>query len=107
MPSAGSGGWRVALVFGVAAFALAGIPPLSGFLGKLALFQASYASGTWVALGRASEGDPEVFTQGWEVPTSPEWPAGAYRVRIDVEDSEDRLASTQVPFTLEAEGESP
>jgi multicomponent Na+:H+ antiporter subunit D len=40
----------LATVFGVAAFALAGIPPLSGFFGKLAVFKASFDSEEWIVL---------------------------------------------------------
>jgi len=40
----------LATVFGVAAFALAGIPPLSGFFGKLAVFWASFESREWIGL---------------------------------------------------------
>ena len=36
--------------FGVAAFALAGIPPLSGFFGKLAVFWATLESEEWIGL---------------------------------------------------------
>ena len=36
--------------FGLAAFALAGIPPLSGFFGKLAVFWASFESEEWLGL---------------------------------------------------------
>jgi len=63
--------------------------------------------GRWIALGQPSRGNPDVLTQAWELPTSTEWPTGAYRVRIDVRDSEDRLISSQVPFTLEAAGDPP
>ena len=40
----------LATVFCVAAFALAGTPPLSGFFGKLAVFRASFESGEWIGL---------------------------------------------------------
>ena len=40
----------LATVFGVAAFALAGIPPLSGFFGKLSVFRASFESEEWIGL---------------------------------------------------------
>ena len=39
---------------------------------------------------------------GWDLPTSEAWPTGDYRVRIDVEDSGQRLASRQIPFRLAA-----
>jgi multicomponent Na+:H+ antiporter subunit D len=43
---------KVVLVFsfGVSAFAMVGIPPLSGFFGKLAVFMASFQSGEWFGL---------------------------------------------------------
>jgi multicomponent Na+:H+ antiporter subunit D len=43
---------KVVLVFsfGVSAFAMVGIPPLSGFFGKLAVFMASFQSGEWIGL---------------------------------------------------------
>ncbi len=40
----------LATAFGLAAFALAGIPPLSGFFGKLAVFRATFESGEWIGL---------------------------------------------------------
>ncbi len=40
----------LATAFGLAAFALAGIPPLSGFFGKLAVFWATFEAGEWVGL---------------------------------------------------------
>ncbi len=40
----------LATAFGIAAFALAGIPPLSGFFGKLAVFWATFESGEWIGL---------------------------------------------------------
>ena len=40
----------LATAFGFAAFALAGIPPLSGFFGKLAVFWASIKSEEWLGL---------------------------------------------------------
>ena len=40
----------LATAFGFAAFALAGIPPLSGFFGKLAVFWASIESEEWLGL---------------------------------------------------------
>jgi multicomponent Na+:H+ antiporter subunit D len=45
-----SGGVLLATVFGIAAFSLAGIPPLSGFFGKLAVFRASFESTEWAGL---------------------------------------------------------
>jgi len=45
-----SGGVLLATIFGIAGFALAGIPPLSGFFGKLAVFRATFDSGEWIGL---------------------------------------------------------
>jgi multicomponent Na+:H+ antiporter subunit D len=39
----------IAILFFVPALNLGGIPPFSGFIGKLALFQATAAEGTWLA----------------------------------------------------------
>jgi multicomponent Na+:H+ antiporter subunit D len=36
--------------FIVAAFSLAGMPPFSGFFGKLGVFQAAFESGAWMGL---------------------------------------------------------
>jgi multicomponent Na+:H+ antiporter subunit D len=43
---------KVVLVFsfGLSAFAMVGVPPLSGFFGKLAVFMASFKSGEWIGL---------------------------------------------------------
>ncbi len=43
-------GTLLPLCFGVAAFALAGLPPFSGFFGKLGIFQATWDSGAFVGL---------------------------------------------------------
>jgi len=40
----------LATCFGVAAFSLAGMPPFSGFFGKLSVFQAAVMSGAWAGL---------------------------------------------------------
>jgi multicomponent Na+:H+ antiporter subunit D len=42
-----------AALFGLAALSLAGIPPLSGFVGKLALIDAGFDAGEWVIVGVA------------------------------------------------------
>jgi hypothetical protein len=56
--------------------------------------------GSWRPLGQPTVGEQAERAQGWGVPTTPAWPAGEYRVRIDVEDAARRLFSAQVPFTL-------
>jgi multicomponent Na+:H+ antiporter subunit D len=40
----------LATCFGVASFSLAGMPPLSGFFGKLSVFYAAFESGAWAGL---------------------------------------------------------
>jgi multicomponent Na+:H+ antiporter subunit D len=44
-------GTPLAGCFIVAAFSLAGMPPFSGFFGKLGVFQAAFESAAWVGLG--------------------------------------------------------
>ena len=46
-----TGGGLLALCFGVAAFSLAGLPPLSGFFGKLSVFRAAFEAESFVLLG--------------------------------------------------------
>jgi multicomponent Na+:H+ antiporter subunit D len=45
-----------AVLFCLAAFSLAGLPPFSGFFGKLALVQAGFAGGRWLVTGIALGG---------------------------------------------------
>ena len=56
--------------------------------------------GTWVALGRPSSGEQSGTAQGWELPTTPGWPVGDYRVKIAVTDRNDRSIETRLPFQL-------
>jgi GWxTD domain-containing protein len=58
--------------------------------------------GSWVRLGRPATAERPGSAQGWEFPTAAGWPEGDYRVRIDVEDSGERLITTQLPFRLTA-----
>lgn len=52
--------WRtmpaLGIVFGVQALSLAGIPPFSGFWGKLAIASAGFGAGEWTAIGLALAG---------------------------------------------------
>jgi GWxTD domain-containing protein len=59
-------------------------------------------SGTWVNLGRPSAAEQNEAAQAWELQTAPNWPAGEYRVLIEVHDAEGRMISATMPFTLEA-----
>lgn len=56
--------------------------------------------GSWVRLGLPSESEQQGSAQAWELSTSPVWPEGDYRVRIEVTDSEERLVVKQVPLTI-------
>jgi GWxTD domain-containing protein len=56
--------------------------------------------GSWVALGRPASASQTGSGQAWELPTSSAWPAGQYRIRIEVADSEQRLVISHHPFSL-------
>jgi GWxTD domain-containing protein len=56
--------------------------------------------GSWVALGKPAIDEQSAAAQGWELATSDAWPLGEYRVRIDVEDTRQRLVSAQLGFHL-------
>jgi multicomponent Na+:H+ antiporter subunit D len=45
-----AGSTALAAVFGLAAFSLAGMPPFSGFFGKVAVFRAAFEQQSWLAL---------------------------------------------------------
>jgi GWxTD domain-containing protein len=62
--------------------------------------------GSWVALGRPSTGEQKLASQAWELPTSPQWPLGEYRVRISIEDGRGSRVEVETPFRLE-NAESP
>lgn len=51
MEVSGPGGAGLAAVFCIAAFSLAGMPPFSGFFGKVAVFRAAFDEQSWLALG--------------------------------------------------------
>ena len=56
--------------------------------------------GSWVPLGAPAQTSQSTPAIGWDLPTSPNWPLGDYRVRVDVEDNGKRLTSSQIPFRL-------
>jgi len=56
--------------------------------------------GTWVALGSPSILEQDASAVAWEVQTTPAWPAGEYRVSVEVEDAAGRLVSARASFTL-------
>jgi GWxTD domain-containing protein len=56
--------------------------------------------GSWVSLGRPSTLTQEAGAVGWELPTSPRWPLGQYRVVVEATDAEGKLIGREVPFTL-------
>ncbi len=58
--------------------------------------------GEWVALGPEEVGERIGSTQAWERATTPSWPLGEYRIRIEVVDQAQRSIATRVPFELVA-----
>jgi hypothetical protein len=56
--------------------------------------------GTWVRLGGPSVREATETAHGWEVTTSADWPVGEYRVRVEVEDAGEQIASAQIEFRL-------
>jgi len=60
------------------------------------------ADGSWVALGSPSEATRSTATQAWELSTAENWPAGAYRIAIEVTDADERRIARTVEFTLRA-----
>jgi multicomponent Na+:H+ antiporter subunit D len=44
-------GWLVSVSFAIGAFSVAGVPPLAGFLGKVAMFKAAVGDNSWVIVG--------------------------------------------------------
>jgi multicomponent Na+:H+ antiporter subunit D len=44
-------GWLVAVSFAIGAFSVAGVPPLAGYLAKIAMFQAAVSDRSWVIVG--------------------------------------------------------
>ena len=56
--------------------------------------------GSWVSLGRPATAEQAGSGQAWELSTSAAWPAGRYRIRIEVEDGTERLVTYYRPFSL-------
>ena len=56
--------------------------------------------GSWVSLGRPATAEQAGSGQAWELRTSAAWPTGRYRIRIEVEDSAERLVTYYRPFSL-------
>ena len=63
--------------------------------------------GSWVPLGSPAVTSQSNVGVGWDLPTSPNWPLGDYRVRVDIEDEGGRLVSSQIPFELSDAVEEP
>jgi GWxTD domain-containing protein len=55
----------------------------------------------WIPLGQPAVIEQSAGELAWEVPTSERWPLGAYRVRVEVLDREQRRVTTRVDFALE------
>lgn len=58
--------------------------------------------GRWRALGHPQERAANAHGQGYEIPTDERWPAGAYRMRIEVTDAAGRTVSAVRGFSLKA-----
>jgi methionine-rich copper-binding protein CopC len=56
--------------------------------------------GRFVALGKPQESDATERGQGFELPTSAKWPAGAYRLTVTVVDVAGTRTSGSIAFTL-------
>lgn len=57
-------------------------------------------NGSWVQLGSPAASEQAGRAQAWELPTSPRWPLGRYRIRIEVEDAAGRGVTVDAPFEL-------
>jgi len=68
--------------------------------------QGREVDGRWISLGQPSTLTQEAGAVGWELPTSPRWPLGDYRVNVEARDADGRLISREVPFQL-LEAEAP
>jgi GWxTD domain-containing protein len=56
--------------------------------------------GSWIELGRPASAEQHGTAQAWALPTSPNWPTGDYRIRIEVQGADGRTLETFAPFTL-------
>jgi len=63
--------------------------------------QGKEQDGSWVDLGAPVTGEQQAISQAWELATSPGWPAGDYRIAIEVLDARERLIGTHKAFRLE------
>ena len=61
-------------------------------------------TGDWTRIGQPAIAEQHATAQAWELQTSDHWPLGAYRIRVEVEDSEGKLIQTMVPFELGSAG---
>ena len=58
--------------------------------------------GSWIALGQPSRGSRSGVSQGWELATGEAWPAGDYRIRVEVLDAEGRMITALPAFKLQS-----
>jgi GWxTD domain-containing protein len=65
------------------------------------LLQGKEDNGTWVNLGRPAAAEQEASSQGWALDTGKNWPAGEYRLLIEVRDADGVSIATEMPFSLE------
>jgi hypothetical protein len=56
--------------------------------------------GSWVSLGQPATAEQAGSGQAWELATSAAWPTGDYRIRIEVQDSGQRLVTSHRSFSL-------
>ncbi len=59
--------------------------------------------GRFTPLGTPDVREGAEAVQGWSLPTGARWPAGEYRVRVEVTDSAGAVATSGIPFVLVAE----
>jgi GWxTD domain-containing protein len=58
------------------------------------------ADGRWTPLGKPSSDTQSARGQGWDLPTSDAWPAGEYRIQVNVRDSAQAEATAEVGFRI-------